>query len=109
MEFAVLGALFLLSAIFVHWDARKKQERALDEVREATDKYRDAIHIRQEAYRLIALTLRFQEQRNAGFEEGRAACISKLQEVSKYYATRPEAEAIAGHLDEMAILLRNLV
>ncbi len=55
---AILCATFMLAAFVAERKARKREESALDHVRDATTAYRDAVQVRKESYRLMALMLR---------------------------------------------------
>ncbi len=51
---AIVTGIFLAGCCLVNWDNRRKEESAINVLREANEKYRAAIHEREEAYRVLS-------------------------------------------------------
>lgn len=106
--FGIMGAIFFLGALVTSLSNRKKADHVVAVARDAGDKYHEAVGVRKEAYRVLSLVARMDRAHAAGFVSGRDACVAKLKEMSRLYATRPESQSVAGHIDEMSDVLKSL-
>lgn len=64
-----LGVAMMIVGFFLQWAAGRQTHRASGMLREATDAYRDAIHEREEAYRVLAVALALETSEQSGGAE----------------------------------------